>query len=100
MALAFVRVTGWARGMRAELPEIYCPKFIHCLDSRLSRGLIVMKNSHLKLVLSQTENRTVPPSTPLRRPNSELRTREHFTPAEVGTGTRPWSCLLDAKTLS
>src|SRR5215470_7040432 len=42
-----------------------------------------MANSHLKLVPSRTENRTVAIATPIRRPNSELRTREHLTPAEV-----------------
>jgi type 1 fimbriae regulatory protein FimB/type 1 fimbriae regulatory protein FimE len=45
------------------------------------RRLIVMANSHLKLVSSTTENRTV--VTPLRRPNAELRTREYLTDAEV-----------------
>lgn len=39
-----------------------------------------MPKSHLKLVTSPSENRTV---TPRRRPNAELRTREHLTPAEV-----------------
>jgi integrase len=39
-----------------------------------------MAKSHLKLVTPATENRTV---VPLRRPNIELRTREHLTPAEV-----------------
>src|SRR5258708_7610347 len=42
-----------------------------------------MAISRLKLVSPATENRTVAPTTPLRRPNSELRTREHLTPAEV-----------------
>lgn len=37
-------------------------------------------NSILKLVTPATEKRTV---TPRRRPNAELRTREHLTPAEV-----------------
>jgi integrase len=37
----------------------------------------------LRLVSPATENRPVAPTTPLRRPNSELRTREHLTPAEV-----------------
>src|SRR5215831_12701483 len=44
-----------------------------------------MAISRLKLVPPATENRTVTASTPLRRPNSELRTREHLTPAEVDT---------------
>lgn len=39
-----------------------------------------MPKSHLKLVSPTTENRTV---TPRRRPNAELRTREHLTPSEV-----------------
>jgi len=39
--------------------------------------------SRLKLVSPATKNRTVAPNRPLRRPNSELRTREHLTPAEV-----------------
>src|SRR5258706_249338 len=37
----------------------------------------------LRLVSPATENRTVARATPVRRPNSELRTREHLTPAEV-----------------
>jgi integrase len=37
----------------------------------------------LRLVSPAAENRTVAPATPIRRPNSELRTREHLTPAEV-----------------
>lgn len=41
-----------------------------------------MPKSHLKLVAPAAENRTV---TPRRRPNAELRTREHLTPAEVET---------------
>jgi integrase len=39
-----------------------------------------MANSHLKLVSPGTANRTV---TPLRRPNSELRPREHLTEREI-----------------
>ncbi len=39
-----------------------------------------MAKSHLKLVAPSTVNRTVPPK---RLPNSELRTREHLTEAEV-----------------
>ena len=40
-----------------------------------------MGKSHLKLVAPTTENRTV--TTPRRRPNAELRTREYLTGAEV-----------------
>jgi len=40
-----------------------------------------MGNSHLKLVAPTGKNPTV--VTPLRRPNAELRTREHLTEAEV-----------------
>lgn len=40
-----------------------------------------MGKSHLKLVGSATENRTV--AMPVRRPNAELRTREYLTDAEV-----------------
>ena len=40
-----------------------------------------MAKSHLKLVTPTTVNRTV---TPVRRRNSELRTREYLTEAEVG----------------
>ena len=40
-----------------------------------------MAKSHLKLVAPSSVNRTV---TPTRRPNSELRTREYLTEAEVG----------------
>jgi integrase len=39
-----------------------------------------VSNLHLKLVVPSTDNRTV---TPRRRPNRELRTREHLTEAEV-----------------
>jgi integrase len=39
-----------------------------------------MAKSHLKLVTPATENRTV---TPKRRPNAEMRSREHLTEAEV-----------------
>jgi type 1 fimbriae regulatory protein FimB/type 1 fimbriae regulatory protein FimE len=39
-----------------------------------------MAKSHLKIVAPTTVNRTV---TPTRRPNAELRTREHLTPDEV-----------------
>ena len=40
-------------------------------------GPITMAKSHLKLVAPTEVNRTV---TPTRRPNAELRTREHLTP--------------------
>jgi integrase len=40
-----------------------------------------MAKSHLKIVAPSTVNRTVAPT---RRPNSELRTREYLTEAEVG----------------
>jgi integrase len=39
-----------------------------------------MAKSHLKLVTPTEVNRTV---APVRRPNAELRTREHLTPGEV-----------------
>jgi hypothetical protein len=39
-----------------------------------------MAKSHLKLVAPTEVNRTVAPT---RRPNAELRTREHLTPGEV-----------------
>src|ERR1700693_4625128 len=39
-----------------------------------------MAKSHLKLVAPTEVNR---PVTPTRRPNAELRTREHLTPSEV-----------------
>jgi integrase len=42
-----------------------------------------MGNHALKLISPAIENRTVDRATPLRRPNRELRTREHLTPAEV-----------------
>jgi integrase len=44
-----------------------------------ARGFLVTK-PHLSLVAPSTENRTV---TPLRRPNAELRKREHLTADEV-----------------
>jgi len=40
-----------------------------------------MANTTLKLVSPAKENRTV---TPLRRPNAELRSREHLTEREIG----------------
>jgi integrase len=39
-----------------------------------------MANTTLKLVSPATENRTV---SPLRRPNAELRPREHLTEREI-----------------
>jgi type 1 fimbriae regulatory protein FimB/type 1 fimbriae regulatory protein FimE len=39
-----------------------------------------MANAHLKLVTPAIVNRTV---TPKRRPNADLRTREHLTETEV-----------------
>ena len=39
-----------------------------------------MTNAHLSLVSPAIDNRTV---TPRRRPNSELRPREHLTEREV-----------------
>jgi integrase len=42
--------------------------------------LISMAKSHLKIVAPTIVNRTV---TPTRRPNAELRTREHLTGAEI-----------------
>src|SRR3984885_5100933 len=42
-----------------------------------------MAKSHLKLVAPATVNRTVQPVPPGRRPNAELRSREHLTEAEV-----------------
>jgi type 1 fimbriae regulatory protein FimB/type 1 fimbriae regulatory protein FimE len=41
-----------------------------------------MAKSHLRLVAPTEVNRTVAPT---RRPNAELRTREHLTPGEVDT---------------
>jgi site-specific recombinase XerC len=46
---------------------------------RLS-SLQTVRNFHLKLVTPTEVNRTV---APVRRPNAELRTREHLTPGEV-----------------
>jgi integrase len=45
-------------------------------------GPLFMTKSHLKLVPPTEVNRTV---VPTRRPNAELRTREHLTAAEVET---------------
>jgi integrase len=42
-----------------------------------------MRNQALRLVSPDSENQTVARSTPLRRPNAELRTREHLTAGEV-----------------
>ena len=42
-----------------------------------------MAKSHLKLVPPATVNRTVQPVPPGRRPNAELRSREHLTKAEI-----------------
>jgi len=51
-----------------------------------------MAKLHLKLVAPSTEKRTV---TPTRRPNAELRTREHLTETEIekllkAAGTNRW----------
>jgi hypothetical protein len=43
-------------------------------------GPFSMDKSHLKLVAPAEVNRIVAPT---RRPNAELRTREHLTPGEV-----------------
>jgi integrase len=48
----------------------------------VAKGLFLMAKSHLKLVAPTEVNRTVAPT---RRPNAELRTREHLTPSEVET---------------
>ena len=40
-----------------------------------------MAKPHLKLITPAIENRTV--TTPRRKPNAELRTREYLTEAEV-----------------
>ena len=45
-----------------------------------------MAKSHLRVVTSRTENRTV--VTPVRKPNAELRTREYLTDAEVARLTK------------
>lgn len=45
-----------------------------------------MARTHLKLVAPHTENRTV--TTPRRKPNKELRTREYLTDAEVAKLTK------------
>src|SRR4029453_16257408 len=42
-----------------------------------------MAKSVLRLVSPATENRTVEPSMPSRRPNAEIRPREHLTEREV-----------------
>jgi hypothetical protein len=42
-----------------------------------------MAKKKLKLISRTTVNRTVVPNTPARRPNKELRSREHLTPKEV-----------------
>jgi type 1 fimbriae regulatory protein FimB/type 1 fimbriae regulatory protein FimE len=42
-----------------------------------------MAKKKLKLISPTTVNRTVVPNTPARRPNKELRSREHLTPKEV-----------------
>ena len=42
-----------------------------------------MAKPKLKLISPTTVNRTVVPNTPTRRPNKELRSREHLTPKEV-----------------
>jgi integrase len=57
-----------------------CPKIAHCSDTRLWDRAILMAKPRLAIVAPTTENRTV---TPLRRPNAELRTREHLTADEV-----------------
>jgi type 1 fimbriae regulatory protein FimB/type 1 fimbriae regulatory protein FimE len=51
-----------------------------------------MANSHLKLISPAQANRTV---TPLRKPNAELRPREHLTEREIeklieATGGNRW----------
>jgi hypothetical protein len=45
-----------------------------------------MAKSHLKLVAPTEVNRT---AAPTRRPNAELRTREHLTPGEIAALVEP-----------
>jgi type 1 fimbriae regulatory protein FimB/type 1 fimbriae regulatory protein FimE len=40
-------------------------------------------NPHLRVVVPTTEKQTVPPDMARRRPNAELRSREHLTADEV-----------------
>jgi site-specific recombinase XerD len=59
----------------------------------MCQGLISMTKPRLRLVPPRTVKRTV---TPRRRPNRDLRTREHLTPKEVdrlieGTKDNRWS---------
>jgi integrase len=65
----------------------------YCSYSVLREGLISMAKPGLRLVRPTTVNRTV---TPRRRPNRDLRTREHLTPKEVdrlieGTKENRWN---------
>ncbi len=43
----------------------------------------MLATRHLSVVRSSNEKRTVEPSSPVRKPNSEYRTREYLTEAEV-----------------
>src|SRR3974377_1705576 len=53
---------------------------VHYTTSISAASPTKMAKSHLKLVTPTTKKRTV---VPKRRPNAELRTREHLTEAEV-----------------
>jgi type 1 fimbriae regulatory protein FimB/type 1 fimbriae regulatory protein FimE len=57
-----------------------CPYSCDSSDSAEPEGVNYMANAHLSLASPTQENRTV---TPRRRPNSELRPREHLTEREV-----------------
>ena len=57
-----------------------CPKKEHCSECHLQPGRETLMKPALRVVTPATVNRTV---TPRRRPNAEVRTREHLTSAEV-----------------
>jgi hypothetical protein len=71
---------GLLLSLAADFPAFRLSVFGHCSDDQLRARGFLMAKLHLALVSPTAENRTV---TPLRRPNVELRTREHLTADEV-----------------
>ena len=71
-------------GWNARIPQRLMLRIVHKMTILRTVGwdprLKTMAKSNLRLVTPATVNRTVPPG---RRPNADLRTREHLTEAEV-----------------
>jgi hypothetical protein len=56
---------------------------MHSTNSHRLEGLKMAANPHLRVVAPTTEKQTVAPDMDRRRPNAELRSREHPAADEV-----------------